>query len=108
MSLNNVIVAACGAIVFLSACTTTEKVTVRQGADKDLTCDQLLSEFTAMDAIMKDVANDQGANVANTVSAITLPWFAIGNYLNAKEAEDRVQKRREHLMVYYNQKNCDD
>jgi hypothetical protein len=90
----------------LSACTTTEKVAVQQPGDKTLTCEQLEAEFVKLDNVMQDAQGDKGVNTAN-VAAVVFFWpAAVGNYMNAKDAEELVEKRRTHLMSIYDSKGC--
>ena len=91
----------------LSACTTTEKVAVQQTTDRRLSCSQLETEFAKLDEVMDDAQGDKGVNAAN-VAAVVLFWpAAVGNYLNADQAEELVEKRRSHLMEIYSEKDCD-
>ena len=91
----------------LSACTTTEKVNVMQPGDRAMTCTQLKDEFARLDTIKKDAQRDKGVNTAN-VAAVVFFWpAAAGNYLNARDAEQLVEQRRQHLMTIFNEKRCD-
>lgn len=91
----------------LTACTTTEKVSVMQPGDRAMTCTQLKEEFNRLDAIKRDADSDKGVNGAN-VAAVLLFWpAAAGNYLNARDAQQLVEQRRTHLMTFYNDKQCD-
>ncbi|QQQ19851.1 hypothetical protein JIP62_07130 [Brevundimonas vitis] len=95
------------AVVGLSACTTTERVNVVQPGDTTLTCSQLRAEFAKLDEIRRDGQSDQGINAAN-VGAVLFFWpAAVGNYFSARDAMEIAGRRQEHLMVIYNQKNCD-
>lgn len=101
------IAAALCAGLALTACTTTEKVSVMQPGDRMLTCAQLKEEFAKLDAIKRDADSDKGVNTAN-VAAVLLFWpAAAGNYLNARDAQQLVEQRRMHLMPIYNEKQCD-
>ena len=96
---------AAGAMA-LAACTSTQKVAVEQPSDFNLTCAQIEGEFTKLDAIMDDASSDKGVNTAN-VAAVVFFWpAAVGNYMNAGEAEKLVEKRRTHLIGLYKQKGC--
>ena len=98
---------AAAALFTASACTSTEKVAVKQPGDAKLSCAQLDAEFTKLDAIMDDAQSDKGVNTAN-VAAVLLFWpAAVGNYMNAADAEKLVDRRREHLMGLYSEKGCD-
>jgi len=55
---------------------------------------------------MEDASSDKGVNTAN-VAAVVFFWpAAVGNYMNASEAEKLVEKRRAHLMDLHTKKNC--
>ena len=56
---------------------------------------------------MADASGDKGVNTAN-VAAVVFFWpAAVGNYMNASQAEELVEKRRTHLMSIYSGKGCD-
>ena len=87
------------AAIFLGACTTTQKVAVQEPAEIE-------TEFAKLDSIMDDASGDKGVNTAN-VAAVVFFWpAAVGNYMNASEAEKLVEKRRTHLMDLYKKKEC--
>lgn len=101
------IVLALGALSLLGACTHTERVSVVQPGDRMMTCTQLRSEFDKLDEIRRDGQSDQGVNAAN-VGAVLFFWpAAVGNYFTARDAMEIAERRREHLMQIYNEKNCD-
>ena len=90
-----------------SACTTTQKVSPVQPGDKNLSCAQLTAEFNKLDEIKKDADRDGGVNTAN-VAAVLFFWpAAVGNWMNARDARQLVEDRREHLMKIHESKNCD-
>ena len=92
--------------VALSACTTTEKVAVEKPTDFNLSCAELEAEFADLDQVMEDASDDKGVNTAN-VAAVVFFWpAAVGNYMNAADAEKLVEKRRSHLMDIYKKKGC--
>ena len=95
------------AILFVSACTTTEKVAVQQVDDRNLSCRQLEREFDKLDSVMEDADGDKGVNTANVAAVIFFWPAAVGNYMNADRAEELVEKRRSHLMDIYFEKECD-
>ncbi len=99
----------CGAafaMLAATACTSTEKVAVEQPTDFKLTCTEIEGEFAKLDAVMDDASDDKGVNTAN-VAAVVFFWpAAVGNYMNAADAEKLVEKRRTHLMGLYKDKGC--
>lgn len=94
------------AALMLGACTTTEKVAVQQPTDFNLSCAEIEAEFAKLDGVMDDASGDKGVNTAN-VAAVVFFWpAAVGNYMNASEAEKLVEKRRAHLIDIYKKKGC--
>ena len=71
-----------------------------------MTCAEIEGEFSKLDQVMDDASGDKGVNTAN-VAAVVFFWpAAVGNYMNASEAEKLVEKRRAHLMDLYIKKSC--
>jgi len=99
--------AAVLAVIGLTACTTTQKVAVQQPSDTRLSCAELEGEFVKLDTVMEDAQGDRGVNTANVAAAVFFWPAAVGNYMNAKDAEELVEKRRTHLMGIYSEKGCD-
>ncbi len=98
---------ALAAAMAVSACTTTQRVSVRQPGDQAMNCQQIRAEFARLDGVSQDAQNDGGVNTAN-VAAVLFFWpAAVGNYMNARDAQQLVQQRRDHLMTIYNSKACD-
>lgn len=96
------------AVAVLSACTTTEKVAVEKPTDLKMSCAEIEGEFEKLDQVMEDASGDKGVNTAN-VAAVVFFWpAAVGNYMNASEAEKLVEKRRAHLMSLYKKNSCAD
>jgi hypothetical protein len=101
------VLVALGAATLLSACTTTERVSVIQPGDRTMTCAQLRGEFEKLDEIIRDGKSDQGVNAAN-VGAVLFFWpAAVGNYFSARDAMEVADRRRAHLYGIYEAKNCD-
>ena len=90
----------------LTACTTTEKVAVQQPSDMKLDCAGLEGEFNTLDGVMAEAKGNKGANGANIAAAVFFWPAAVGNYVNASQAEDLVKERRAHLMGIYEEKGC--
>lgn len=100
-------VAALAAALSTAACTTTEKVSVTQPGDRMMTCAQMRDQFAKLDEIKRDGQSDQGVNGAN-VAAVLFFWpAAVGNYMSARDAMQVAERRHEHLMAIYNEKQCD-
>lgn len=99
--------AVAGAAVAASACTTTQRVSVVQPGDRTMTCSQLRDQFTQLNEVIADGQSDQGVNAAN-VAAVLFFWpAAVGNYMSARDAMQIAERRKEHLMAIYNEKQCD-
>lgn len=99
-------IAAGVALMGLSACTTSQKVSVMQPGDQAMSCAQLEAEFEQLELVKQDAESDQGVNTAN-VAAVLLFWpAAVGNYMSADRAQELVEQRRQHLMRIYDDKNC--
>lgn len=90
----------------LSACTTSEKVSVMQPGDQAMSCQELEREFANLETIKRDAERDGGVNTANVAAAVFFWPAAAGNYLNAREAQQLVEDRRQHLMGIYDDKSC--
>lgn len=95
-----------GALLMAAGCTSTEKVAVQQPGDTKLTCEQLTEEFASLDAIMEEASDNKGVNTANVAAAVFFWPAAVGNYMNAADAEKLVAERRAHLMTIYGDKGC--
>jgi hypothetical protein len=98
---------ALAATVLLGACTTTERVSVVQPGDRNMNCAGLRTEFAKLEEIVRDGQSDQGVNAAN-VGAVLFFWpAAVGNYFSARDAMQIAERRKDHLMTIYNDKQCD-
>lgn len=104
--MKKVIALGIAGVFMMAACTTTEKVAVQQTKDAKLDCAGLEAEFAKLDAIMEDAEGDKGVNTANVASVLLFWPAAVGNYMNAKDAQELVEKRRTHLMGFYTEKGC--
>lgn len=105
--MNKYVAASIAACVFgVSACTTTEKVSVSQPTDTKLSCEELEAEFAKLDEVMEDAQGDRGVNTANVAAAVFFWPAAVGNYMSAKDAEELVEKRRARLTEIYEDKGC--
>ena len=93
-------------LLIAAGCTSTEKVAVQQPGDTKLTCEQLTEEFAGLDGIMEEASDNKGVNTANVAAAVFFWPAAVGNYMNAADAEKLVEKRRTHLMTIYEEKGC--
>ncbi len=90
----------------ISACSSTEKVSVKQPGDTKLTCDQIQQNFDDMDVIMEEARKNKGASGTNIAAAVFFWPAAVGNYMDAKDSEELVEERRQHLAEIYEDKGC--
>ena len=98
--------AGIAAALMVSACTSSEKVSVMQPGDEKMSCAELENEFERLETVKRDAERDGGVNTAN-VAAVVFFWpAAVGNWINAEEAQELVEDRRQHLMGIYSDKNC--
>lgn len=96
-------VAAC---VVTSACATTEKVSVNQLGDEQLTCEQIMAQDKKADEVIAEGDHNKGASGAN-VAAVLLFWpAAVGNYMDADKAQQLAEKRKTVLAELYKTKHC--
>lgn len=101
-----IITAALGALV-LGACTTSERVTVRQPGDMSMSCNEIEREFREIERVVDDAQGDQGVNTAN-VAAVLFFWpAAVGNYVGAERALEAAEDRQDWLYEIYQQKECE-
>lgn len=98
--------AAVGLAVALSGCVTNEKVAVTQVGDENLSCAQITAQNQKLDGVSEEARHNKGVNTAN-VAAVLFFWpAAVGNYMDSKDAEDLVQKRKARLAELYKAKGC--
>lgn len=79
----------------LTGCTTTEKVSLVQTADIDMTCAQMKGEIARL-TIVKAQAADNSMNGTNMAAK-----------LDSSNTERLATERRTHLKTYYSDKQCD-
>ena len=77
-----------------------------QPGDEKMSCSQLETEFANLERVKQDAERDGGVNTANVAAVIFFWPAAVGNYLNADEAQELVEDRRQHLMRIYSEKGC--
>lgn len=94
------------AVTGLSACVSPEVVARTQTGDRQMSCEQISSELTQLDAIRAEAHKGKSASGQN-VAAVLLFWpAAIGNYANANQAEKAANERNEVLVELAAQKRC--
>jgi len=100
------LLAVTAAAMILSACSHTEKVAVTQPGDQKMSCAELQNEFDDMDRVMAEAKKNKGASGTNIAAAVFFWPAAVGNYVDAKDAEELVQERQRHLTKIYESKGC--
>ena len=90
----------------LAACATTEKVATVKPTDNKLSCKQIEQEFSDLDKVMKQAQKNKGATGTNIAAAVFFWPAAVGNYLDADNAEELVKERQENLVELSNNKGC--
>lgn len=95
------------ATLLVGACTTSERVTIRQPGDMSMTCAEIESEFREIENVVDDAQGDQGVNTAN-VAAVLFFWpAAVGNYVGAERALEAAEERQDWLYEIYQEKGCE-
>ena len=94
------------ALLALSACATSEKVTAKQLGDQELSCEQLASESRRLDEAERRVDTNRGATGTNVAAALFwLPGLAY-TYYDASQADRLISERRSWLNELYDKKRC--
>jgi len=94
------------AAIGLSACSHTEKVATVKPTDSKMSCADINKEFTDLEKVMKQAKKNKGASGTNIAAAVFFWPAAVGNYLDAENAEELVQERQENLVALSQQKGC--
>ena len=100
------LLAVTAAAMILSACSHTEKVAVTQPGDTKLSCAEIQTEFDDMERVLREAKKNKGASGANIAAAVFFWPAAVGNYVDAKDAEELVQERQRHLTKIADNKGC--
>ena len=100
------LLAVTAAAMILGACSHTEKVAVVQPGDTKLSCAEIQTEFDDMQRVMREAKKNKGASGANIAAAVFFWPAAVGNYVDAKDAEELVQERQRHLTKIADNKGC--
>lgn len=103
---NTVIAAMLAGTFLISACSSTEKVATVKPTDSKLTCEQISQEFDDLEKVMKQAKKNKGASGTNIAAAIFFWPAAVGNYLDADNAEELVEERRVRLVELSEEKGC--
>lgn len=103
---NYLLAAALIGSISISGCSTTEKVATVKPTDSKMTCAQIQQEFDDLEKVMKEARKNKGASGTNIAAAIFFWPAAVGNYLDADNAEELVEERRVRLVELSEDKGC--
>ena len=101
-----IILALATSTLAISACSHTEKVATVKPTDNKMSCSDITTEFASLDTVMAQAKKNKGASGANIAAAVFFWPAAVGNYVDAKDAEELVQERREKLTEMSLSKGC--
>ena len=94
------------AMLALSGCATSEKVTAKQLGDQEMSCEALASESRRLDEAERRVDINRGATGTNVAAALFwLPGLAY-TYYDASQADRLISERRSWLNELYDKKRC--
>lgn len=92
--------------VLLSACSTTEKVSVNQLGDEKLSCEQIVAQDKKADEVIAQGDHNKGASGANVAAVLFFPLAAVGNYMDADKAQQLAERRKTVLAELYKTNHC--
>ncbi len=93
-------------LLTVSACSHTEKVATVKPTDSKMTCADIKTEYADLDTVMSEAKKNKGASGKNIAAAVFFWPAAVGNYVDAKDAEELVEERRRKLAEMGNAKGC--
>ena len=93
-------------LLTVSACSHTEKVATSKPSDSKMTCADITKEYADLDTVMKQAKKNKGASGTNIAAAVFFWPAAVGNYMDAKDAEELVDERRTKLTEMSEAKGC--
>ncbi|MEP3655727.1 MAG: hypothetical protein ABJO36_12600 [Litorimonas sp.] len=103
---NTFILSLTAAALVLSACSHTTKVATVKPTDSKLTCEGINEEFAELDTVLREAKKNKGASGSNIAAAVFFWPAAVGNYVDAKDAEELVEERRINLTKLAETKGC--
>jgi len=99
-------VVALFATSLLAGCSHTQKVATKKPSDSKMTCTDIQQEFDDLDTVLAQAKKNKGATGKN-IAAVVFFWpAAVGNYLDAENAEELVEERRNNLVAMSVKKGC--
>jgi len=103
---NSLILALTTSALLVSACSSTTKVATVKPGDSKMSCAEINEEFASLDSVMKEAKKNKGASGTNIAAAVFFWPAAVGNYVDAKDAEELVEERRVNLTKLSENKGC--
>ncbi|MCF6219497.1 MAG: hypothetical protein L3J65_00140 [Robiginitomaculum sp.] len=92
--------------VLLAGCSHTTKVATTKPTDSQLSCAEINTEFAELDTVLREAKKNKGASGANIAAAVFFWPAAVGNYVDAKDAEGLVKERQNNLTALAQKKGC--
>lgn len=103
---NTFVIALTATALLTSACSSTTKVATVKPTDSKMTCEEINTEFAELETVMKEARKNKGASGTNIAAALLFWPAAVGNYVDAKDAEELVEERRQNLTKLAEKKGC--
>ena len=104
--MKNFTIALLAGTVLLAGCSHTTKVATTKPTDNQLSCAEINSEFAELDTVLREAKKNKGASGANIAAAVFFWPAAVGNYVDAKDAEELVTERQNNLTALSVKKGC--
>lgn len=105
MNVKQLSVLALSSLLVMS-CSHTQKVATKKPSDAKMSCSDIQKEFDDLDKVLKQAKKNKGASGKNIAAAVLFWPAAVGNYLDAENAEELVTERRENLVELSDKKSC--
>ena len=93
-------------VFWLAGCATPEVVAVKQPGDDRMTCAELEDAMEDAEEFRRQASDDRGVTGKNAAAAVFF-WPALfATYANTEEAIEAADRRYDHLMDIYDDKDC--
>lgn len=103
---NSILLTLATSGLLISACSHTTKVATVKPTDSSMSCEEINTEFADLDNVLGEAKKNKGASGANIAAAVFFWPAAVGNYVDAKDAEELVEERRVNLTKLASEKGC--
>jgi len=104
--MKNITLSILAGSLLLAGCSHTQKVATTKPTDSKMTCEEINTEFAQLDNVMSEAKKNKGASGANIAAAVFFWPAAVGNYMDAKDAEELVKERQNNLTALSQKKGC--